>query len=164
MLTPIALHDKIKGAKLLRVKCAELTPMTHALRNRRRDFLGIYMELRDRVKSARKQAAMALRVHCREGNMRWVSLLLWAGVDPRAKVPDMDSSTPEQFMGTALEDAVCGSKIDIVRKIGIDPKKDDATKLLRGCYFSREPEIIRMLLEAGATDLISASLRGERTG
>ena len=73
-------------------------PIAHALRNRRRDFLGIYMDIRDRVPSARKQAAMALRVHCREGNLRWVSLLLWAGVDPRAKVPDMEWSKPEQFV------------------------------------------------------------------
>jgi len=125
-------------------------PIAHALLKRHRGFLGIYMDLRDRIPSDRRQAAMALRVHCREGSMRWVALLLWAGTEPREKVPDLEYKPPEEFIGTALEDAVHRSQIEVVRKIGIDPKKDNVTELLWGCFMCKEPEIVRMLLEAGA--------------
>jgi hypothetical protein len=58
-------------------------PIARAFENRQRECLGIYMDLLDRVPSARRQAAMALRVHARDGNLKWVSLLLWAGATAR---------------------------------------------------------------------------------
>ncbi len=125
-------------------------PIAYAFKNRHREFLGIYMGLRDRVPSARKQAAMALRVHCRKANMKWVSLLLWAGADPREEVPDIDWEPPEDHMGSALADAVTYSKIEVVRKIRIDPKKDDVTALLGKCWMCSDPELVQLLLQAGA--------------
>jgi hypothetical protein len=32
--------------------------------------------------SFQEQANIGLRHHCKEGNLKWVSLLLWAGADP----------------------------------------------------------------------------------
>jgi hypothetical protein len=52
-------------------------PIAKAFRDKQREFLGIYLELRERIPSAPKQAAMALRHHAAEGNLKWVSLLLW---------------------------------------------------------------------------------------
>ena len=60
-------------------------PIARAFRDHHRDFLGIYMDVRDKVPSARMQAAMALRYHVREGNLKWVSLLLWAGARAPAR-------------------------------------------------------------------------------
>ena len=77
-------------------------PIARAFQDRHRDFLGIYMDVRDTVPSARMQAAMALRYHVREGNLKWVSLLLWAGADPRLAVPDLERKPAKEFMGTAL--------------------------------------------------------------
>lgn len=125
-------------------------PIAEAFRYRHQEFLGIYMGLRDRIPTARKQAAMALRCHCKAGNMKWVSLLLWAGADPRERVPDLEDSPLDESVGTALEDAVAYSKIEVIRKIKIDPEKDDLTDLLGHCWSCDEPEIVRMLLELGA--------------
>lgn len=57
-------------------------PFAYALCNRIRTALRIYKEHAERVPSLQEQANIALRHHCKEGNMKWVSLLLWAGADP----------------------------------------------------------------------------------
>ncbi len=49
-------------------------PIAEAFRWRHREFLGIYMGIRDRVPSARRQAAVALRHHVIENNLKWASL------------------------------------------------------------------------------------------
>jgi hypothetical protein len=49
-------------------------PIAKAFRNKQREFLEIYMGLRDRIPSARKQAAMVLRHRAEDGNLKWVSL------------------------------------------------------------------------------------------
>jgi hypothetical protein len=96
-----------------------------AFRDKHREFLGIYMGLRDQVPSARKQAAMALRRHAEEGNLKWVSLLLWAGADPRLAVPRIDRRDWEEEAEaeTALHEAVRHGQVEIVKKIGIDPHR-----------------------------------------
>jgi ankyrin repeat protein len=85
------------------------------------------MDLRDRVPSARRQAAMALRVHAREGNLKWVSLLLWAGADPRLRVAIRNEREPgtetEEDGGTALEDAVIYGQAEAIKNLSrIRPK------------------------------------------
>ena len=57
-------------------------PIARAFRYKHREFLGVYMSVRDTVPTARRQATMALRYHAADGNLKWVSLLLWAGADP----------------------------------------------------------------------------------
>ena len=39
-----------------------------------------------------EQADMALRQFCQEGNLKWVSLLMWAGADPRTRGPALDDA------------------------------------------------------------------------
>ena len=57
--------------------------IARAFRDKHREFFGTYLSIREQVPTATKQAAMALRYHAAEGNVKWVSLLLWAGADPR---------------------------------------------------------------------------------
>lgn len=59
-------------------------PLTTALCNRTRTALGIFKKYRERFPSFPEQANVSLRHHCKEGNMKWVSLLIWAGADPLA--------------------------------------------------------------------------------
>jgi ankyrin repeat protein len=125
-------------------------PIAQAFKYRHREFLGIYMGLRDTFPSARLQAAMALRIHAREGNLKWVSLLMWAGADPRWIVPDLEHDPPNENLGSALEDAVKYSRIEIVKKIGIDPARDNPSALLGECWMCTSPELVRLLIEAGA--------------
>ena len=125
-------------------------PIASAFKNKHREFLGIYLSLRDAVPSARHQANMALKFHAGEGNLKWVSLLMWAGADPRAKVPDLDREPPEEWMGTAIEEAVWSSHFEILKKIGIEPSRDDPSALLAGCWMCHDIKVVRYLLEAGA--------------
>lgn len=45
-------------------------PIAKAFVNKQREFLGIYMDLRDSIPTARHQATMALRHHVTDGNLK----------------------------------------------------------------------------------------------
>jgi len=102
-----------------------------AFRDKQREFLGIYLDLREHTPSARKQAAMALRYHAEQGNLKWVSLLLWAGADPRLSVPRIERRDweEEEEDETTLNVAIRYGRVEIVKKIGLDPHRDDVTRL-----------------------------------
>jgi len=123
-----------------------------AFRDKQREFLGIYMDLRDQIPSARKQAAMALRYHAEQGNLKWVSLLLWAGADPRLSVPRIEKRDWEEDEEdqSALKVAIRYGGVEIVKKIGLDPQRDDVTWLLNQYFIPAKPEIIEFLIKAGA--------------
>ena len=59
-------------------------PLAWALCSHIRTALPIFKQYKDRFPSFQEQANIALRRNCKEGNMKWVSLLLWAGADPYA--------------------------------------------------------------------------------
>jgi hypothetical protein len=59
-------------------------PLARALSNRIRTALRVFKRYKDRFPSFQEQANIALRHHCKEGNIKWVSLMLWAGADPYA--------------------------------------------------------------------------------
>ncbi len=131
-------------------------PIARAFQCRNRQFLGIYMDLRDEVPSARMQAAMALRYHCGQGNLKWVSLLMWAGTDPRLVVPDVEDpnlNVPGAELYepcSSLAEAVRSGRTEVVQKIGLKPAVDDLSLLLCEASFSCKPEIFSLLVVAGA--------------
>ena len=125
-------------------------PIAHALARGQREFLGIYMGLRDTVPSARLQATMALREHSMNGRARWVALLLWAGADPNLIVPDLDYPEDVECMGTALGAAVSRGNFEIVSKIGINPDHADVSELLAKVWLLTDTRLVEMLLGAGA--------------
>jgi hypothetical protein len=126
-------------------------PIANAFRHKHREFLGIYMSVRDQLPTARRQATMALRYHAADGNLKWVSLLLWAGADPRLAVPRMeDSDVDEEDLDTALVAAVRRGQFDAVKKIGIDPTRDDVTALINEYCFWPNPELLQFLIKLGA--------------
>lgn len=134
-------------------------PIAEMFRNMHREFLGLYLNIADRIPSARMQAAMALCHHAREGNMKWVCLLLWAGADPRMRVPDLDYIPYEGYRTTAVLEAVRNERIEIVRKFKIDPTRDDASALLARCWGHSNPDLVELLLDAGADP--NANVGGE---
>ena len=126
-------------------------PIANAFRYKHREFLGVYMSARDTVPTARRQATMALRYHATDGHLKWVSLLLWAGVDPRLPVPRMDDSdVDEEDVETALVAAVRRGQFDVVKKIGIDLARDDVTALINEYCFWPNPELLEFLIKLGA--------------
>lgn len=64
---------------------AEGNPLAWALCNRIRTSLPLVKKYQDRVPSIREQVNTALRYHCKEGDTKWVSLMLWAGADPMCR-------------------------------------------------------------------------------
>ena len=75
---------------------------------------------------------------------------MWAGADLRLSVPDLEYEPASENLGSALEDAVRHDRLEIVKKIGIDPARDDSSALLAECWMCRSPELVRLLIEAGA--------------
>jgi hypothetical protein len=63
-------------------------PFAYAFSNRIRTALRVYKQHVEQVPSLRVQADIALRHHCKEGNLKWISLLLWAGAEPWEPGPD----------------------------------------------------------------------------
>jgi len=68
-------------------------PLAHALIGRIRTALSILKRYKDRFPSFQEQANIALRHHCKEGNMKWISLMLWAGADPHVRGTDNPRET-----------------------------------------------------------------------
>jgi hypothetical protein len=120
-----------------------------ALRWRIRAALGTYMRRKGDMPQLKQQIDMALRFHATKGDMKWVSLLLWAGADPRAEVPSLDPGVMEEELGTALKDSIAYGKVELVRKFKIDPRRDDIGVLLERSGLSSQPEIVDLLLAPG---------------
>jgi hypothetical protein len=134
----------------LNLEC-DCYPIARAFRYKHREFLGVYMSVRDTVPTARRQASMALRYHAADGNLKWVSLLIWAGADPRLPVPRMeDSDIDEEDVESALVAAVRRGQFDVVKKIGIDPARDDVTALINEYCFWPNPQLLEFLIKLGA--------------
>jgi len=65
------------------------------------------------VPALQLQDDMALCYFAKEGNLRCVSLLLWAGARPDVKIPE-DDSKPEFSDSCALEEAVRAGHLDVL--------------------------------------------------
>ena len=126
-------------------------PIAQMFRDKHREFLGVFLDIRDRVPNARKQVAMALRHHAAEGNLKWVSLLLWAGADPRLPVPRMaDADVDEEDVETAIQSAVRHGHIEVVRRFKIDAARDDVTALANDWCLWPNPGLLELLITLGA--------------
>jgi hypothetical protein len=89
-------------------------PLAGALCWKIRTALGVFIRHKDRFPSFHSQINMALRHHCKEGDLKWVSLLLWAGADPFAKGPDSSDEDPDEDL-CALEYAALYKHFDIFK-------------------------------------------------
>jgi hypothetical protein len=65
------------GAELVRGR-----PFAYAFCDRIRTAIKFFKAYRERMPEIQDQADIALRHHCKDGNLKWISLLLWAGADP----------------------------------------------------------------------------------
>src|SRR5262249_31334717 len=70
-------------------------PLAYALCQRIQTALRILKRYRGQFPDLQSQADIALRHHCKEGNLKWVSLLLWAGADPYSRGPDNYDEEPD---------------------------------------------------------------------
>jgi len=127
-------------------------PVAWALCAKIRPALGLLKRYKDRFASFQEQANIALRHHCWDGNLKWVSLMLWAGGDPYARGPD----SPEQEQDlendiSALEMAAFHGHLDIfkLKAIRLDPNRPDVRGLVENACYAEKSDVLRYLLEKG---------------
>jgi len=127
-------------------------PLAFALSNRIRTALGIFKSYKDRFSSFQEQANIALRHHCKEGNLKWVSLTLWAGGDPYAKGPDSWHEEPDpENDQNALELAAGYEHFDIfsLKKIRLDPTNPELKGILLEACHAKDSNFLEKLLKKG---------------
>lgn len=129
-------------------------PLAWALIDRIRTALRVFMKYKEKFASFQEQANIALRHHCKEGNLKWVSLLLWAGADPYAPGEDHpDAKTyPGESGVTAIGYALLYEHYDIValKQIKVPtggPVLDDLFHY--GCK-GKGLDLLEKLLKSGA--------------
>jgi len=128
-------------------------PLACAFCERIRSALGVYNRHKDRFPSFKEQANIALRYHCKEGNLKWVSLMLWLGADPYAPGLELDDLfrelDPEEEIWCALEYAASHRNYEIfkLKQIKLDPQSRIATELLGSACFSKDSGFLKLLLE-----------------
>ena len=82
--------------------------------------------------------------------MGFVTPLGWRR--PRLSAPRIEKRDweEEEEDESALNVAIRFGRLEIVKKIGLDPCRDDATRLLNQYFVQAKPEIIDLLVNAGA--------------
>ncbi|MBL8810549.1 MAG: hypothetical protein JNM43_10265 [Planctomycetaceae bacterium] len=123
-----------------------------ALCNRIRTSLPLVKKYQDRFPSIREQANIALRHHCKEGDIKWVSLLLWAGADPLCKgEDDPDREADDEDGGlSALGFAALYDHHELFE-----------LKAVKACLKSpKVVEILDYLVSPNATSVLASILKG----
>lgn len=129
-------------------------PLAWALCCRNRPALGIFKKYKDRFPTFQEQADIALRHQCKEGNMKWVSLLLWVGADPYKPGEEdyrAEPRDPEDGGLSALGFAALYEHFEVfgLKKIRLDPNYPVAHEVMRYIDCDAGFEVLRGLLEKG---------------
>lgn len=128
----IAFHNKVQRA---------LRPFV--------DYKKAHPELAD---SLQAQADRALRHFAGQADMKWISLMMWAGANPRSLGPDLDDRYADDpdCHTTALREACSKGSLDALKKLKPDPRLDNLSDLLQAAALSDSKELIDYLLHLGA--------------
>jgi len=115
---------------------------------RAKSLLGIYRSLREEFPVLDAQVSLALSEAVREKNLRWISLLRWAGADPFRPVPyDLDEKWRDNdLMTSAAERACWGDREEAFKLLKIQPTSEQALELLRHAAYDANIEVVRYLL------------------
>jgi ankyrin repeat protein len=124
-------------------------PLAWALCDKIRSALGVVKRHQNRFPSFQEQINIALRYHCKEGNLKWVSLMLWAGADPFSKGPGTpeEESDPEEDL-CALEYAALYRHIEIfdLKQIKISPENPISGKILEyACWVDNAGFLLKLI-------------------
>jgi hypothetical protein len=137
-------------------------PFARAFKGRIKVTLGMFLDCQrmrpELAHSLQQQADMALRQACWDDDLKWVSLLMWLGADPRSKGPATDElddqasqNSPEDHE-SALQIACQSRKPEILRCLKPSPEKDDLRELMAAAArWSTTPETVAYLVGMGAS-------------
>jgi len=127
-------------------------PLAYAFCERIKTALGIFKSYKDRFPSFKEQANIALRYHCKKENLKWVSLMLWAGADPYTKGPDSWNEDPDpENDQNALELAAGYEHFDVfnLKQIRLDPDKPELKRILFEACHAKKSDFLEKLLKKG---------------
>lgn len=133
-------------------------PFAWAFYERIRTALGAYLDCRrarpDLAGALQAQLDMALRKHAHDGHLKWVSLLMWAGGDPRSLGPMIGdpyaAEDDEELFTTALRAACYGGHPEVLKRLRPNPTQDDLGQLLEEAARWGHLECVQLLLNIGA--------------
>ena len=112
-------------------------------------LLGVFKRYETRFPSFQEQINIVLRHSCREGNLKWVSLMLWAGADPYAKGPSYPDEKPDPESDiSALELAALYNHFEIFK---LKPIRESLAP-------SRVQDLLSWACEADKADLLKELL------
>ena len=112
-------------------------------------LLRVYRDLRQEFPVLDRQASLALSEAIGERNLRWTSLLAWAGADPLRPVPYglSEEWTDDPDYGTSAAIRACMTdNLAYVRALKLKPNPEQARELVYYASFRPTPEIIKYLL------------------
>jgi ankyrin repeat protein len=121
------------------------------IRTALRAFLECKEEHPELASQLREQLDCALRHFCAEGDLKWVSLLMWAGGDPRSRGPVLEKDYTEdpECYSSGLDEA-CGSENpEVLKRLKPDPSRDNLSLLLRETAMWGHKATLEYLLEFG---------------
>jgi ankyrin repeat protein len=99
-----------------------------------------------------EQADMALRQFSQDGNLKWVSLMLWVGANPRTRGPVVDDieriDDPDSHT-TALDEACGSGNVKLLKQLK-PQSSDNLTSMLSRAAFAAHRDVLAYLLELGA--------------
>lgn len=131
------------------------SPFAFAFGEKIRTALRPWRECREKYPNLapqlQEQADRALRDFCFKGDLKWVSLLMWAGADPRSSGPTLDDydDDPDGYE-TALHAATYSKDFQILKRLKPDAKRDDIDTLLTNAAGGGRASLVEYLLELGA--------------
>jgi ankyrin repeat protein len=132
------------------------SPFAVAFGERIQTAIGPWRECKEKYPDAaphlQEQADRALRHFCFKGDLKWVSLLMWAGADPRSVGPtlDDDGDLDESEHSTALTAAAYCENLEILKRLKPDAKRDDIDALVKYAAPYPHADVVRYLLKLGA--------------
>lgn len=121
---------------------------------RAKTTIGSYLDCRrsqpDLAEELQRQADMALRQFALEGNLKWVSLLMWAGADPRSRGTTIEDADDTEWSTTALLEASGSDSVAVLKKLG-PTRSDDLAGLVERAAFRAQADMLDYLFSLGAS-------------
>lgn len=120
-------------------------PFYHAFTASLRPVLGVYKSHVERVPELRTQANMALCHFAKEGNLKWVSLLLWVGAQPDVEVPNFKEPKSEFLESCALVQAAQAGHVSVLKRMKPENYPHLHCDLLEACWLRNSHEVLDYL-------------------